>query len=66
MKDTNLAKVINKSAMAKEIGLAPATVIRIFNQKQTCSKLVAYCITKFIDSTKEISDMFIKLDLKGE
>lgn len=63
MKDNNIAKVINKSAMAKEIGLAPATVIRIFNQKQTCSKLVAFCITKFLDSNKEVEDLFIKINL---
>lgn len=62
MKKTNLTKVIKQSAMAKEIGLDPATVNRIFNQKQTCSKLVAYCITKFLDREKEISDLFIKID----
>lgn len=62
MKKTNLTKVIKQSAMARQIGLDPATVNRIFNQRQQCSKLVAYCITKFLDSDKEIEDLFIRVE----
>lgn len=62
MKETNLTKIIKQTAMAKEIGLDVATVNRIFNQKQKCSKLVAYCITKFLDKDKEVEDLFIKID----
>lgn len=66
MKDNEMIKVINQSAMARVIGLTPATINRIFNRKQTCSKLVAYCITKFLDYNKNIEDLFIKINTKGE
>ena len=66
MKDNDMIKVINQSAMARVVGLTPATINRIFNQKQMCSKLVAYCITKFLDHEKNIEDLFIKIDTKGE
>ena len=53
----------NKTKSAKIIGLDPATLIRITNGKQECSKLVAYCITKFLNSKAEIEEYFIQ---KGE
>lgn len=49
--------------MAKEIGITNQYLTNIFNHKISCSKLVAYCITKFLNSNAEINDYFIA---KGE
>ena len=57
-KDKNVAKMFNKTQMAKIIGLNPDTLRRIINGKQECSKLVAYCITKFLNNEAEIKDYF--------
>ena len=62
-KDKEVAKTYNKEQMAKVIGLNPDTLRRVINGKQECSKLVAYCITKFLNSESEIEEYFIK---KGE
>ena len=62
-KDKEVAKAYNKEQMAKVIGLNPDTLRRVINGKQECSKLVAYCITKFLNYEAEIEDYFIK---KGE
>ena len=59
-KDKNVAKMFNKTQMAKVIGLNPDTLRRVINGKQECSKLVAYCITKFLNYETEIEDYFIK------
>ena len=59
-KDKDTAKMYNKEEMAKVIGLHPVTLRRIITGKQLCSKLVAYCITKFLDDEAEITDYFIK------
>lgn len=61
MKDNPITKVIKQKAMGELVGLNTATINRIFNQKQQCSKVVAYCITKFLDKDKEILDFFIKV-----
>ena len=44
--------------MAKVIGITPDTLRRVINGKQICSKLVAYCITKFLSEDAEIADYF--------
>ena len=62
-KDKEVAKTYNKVQMAKIVGLNPDTLRRVINGKQECSKLVAYCITKFLNYEAEIEDYFIK---KGE
>lgn len=62
-KDKETAKMFNKTQMAKVIGLNPDTLRRVINGKQECSKLVAYCITKFLNDEAKIEDYFIK---KGE
>lgn len=62
-KDKEKAKMFNKTQMAKVIGLNADTLRRVINGKQECSKLVAYCITKFLNSEAEIEDYF---DKKGE
>ena len=59
-KDKNVAKMFNKTQMAKVIGLNPDTLRRVINGKQECSKLVAYCITKFLNSEAEIEEYFIR------
>ena len=62
-KDKEVAKTYNKEQVAKVIGLNPDTLRRVINGKQECSKLVAYCITKFLNYEAKIEDYFIK---KGE
>ena len=62
-KDKETFKKYNKTQSAKLIGLDPATLSRVINGKQECSKLVAYCITKFINADADIEDYFYK---KGE
>lgn len=57
-KDKDIAKIYNKKQMAEIIGLHPATVRKVIKGTITCSKAVAYCITKFIDSNKEVEDLF--------
>ena len=59
-KDKEIAKMYNKTAMADVIGLNADTVRRVINGKQSCSKLVAYCITKFLNSEAEIEEYFRK------
>ena len=62
-KDKEVAKTYNKEQMANVIGLNPDTLRRVINGKQECSKIVAYCITKFLNYEAEIEDSFIR---KGE
>ena len=59
-KDKEVAKTYNKEQMANVIGLSPDTVRRVINGKQECSKLVAYCITKFLNYEAEIEEYFIR------
>lgn len=63
IKDTKKVSIINQSELARKTGINQATVNRIFNKKQSCSKLMAYAITKTINENAEINDYFIK---KGE
>lgn len=61
-KDSELAKQYNKRIMAEIIGLHPTTVRKVIKGTITCSKLVAYCITKFLDSEQEIEYFFERCD----
>ena len=63
LKDPTKITIINQSQLAKKIGVNNATLNRIFNQKQSCSKIMAYAIVKSINENAEIEDYFIK---KGE
>lgn len=56
-------KDINQLELSKIIGKDKATINRIFNSKQLCSKTLAYCIVKAINSEAEINDYF---DLERE
>lgn len=44
--------------IANKIGINEQTLSRILHKKQTCSKLIAYCLTKLNDENAEISDYF--------
>lgn len=51
-------KMYNKTKVAEYIGITVQTLSRIINGKQDCSKLVAYCITKFLNQDAEIEEYF--------
>lgn len=59
-KDKNIMDEYNLKVVAEKIGLHPDTLRKTINGKKNCSKLVAYCITKFLNSEKEIEDYFEK------
>lgn len=50
------------TSIAEKVGITKAYVIMIMNGKSTCSKLVAYCLTKVLDPNSEIKDYFIRED----
>lgn len=60
---TELPVKIHQKEASKVIGLAEPTLSNILNGKVACRKVVAFCITKYIDDTAEIEDYFYK---KGE
>ena len=49
---------INQSKMAKEIGLSFQYINGVINSRYNCRKLVAYAMTKLINSNAEINDYF--------
>lgn len=51
-------KKIGQTKMAEVIGVTQPTLSNIFNRKVACRKVVAYCITKYIDEEAEIEDFF--------
>ena len=61
-KETNNIK-INQTQASDVIGLAQPTLSNILNRKVACRKVVAFCITKYIDENAKIEDYF---DKKGE
>ena len=65
LKDTNKIAIINQSELARVVGINNATLNRIFNKKQNCSKIIAYAIVKTINENAEIEDYF-ELIKKGE
>lgn len=44
--------------MADKIGIKPCFTSLILNRRRVCSKTVAYCFVKAVDSKLEIEDMF--------
>lgn len=60
IREIGLLEEYNKVKVAEKIGLHPDTLRKIINGKQECSKLVAYCITKYINSDAEVEDYFVK------
>ena len=60
---TEKFEICNQRAIAKIVGITEASMSRIVNQKQGCSKRTAYCIAKAIHKDADIEDFFTK---KGE
>lgn len=54
---------INQTKACEIIGLSQPTLSKILNGKVACRKVVAFCITKYLNENAEIEDYFIK---KGE
>lgn len=61
LKNDEKVSIINQSELARKIGINQATLNRIFNKKQKCSKLMAYSIVKSINENAEIEDYFEKI-----
>lgn len=59
-KDSNLFKIYKKNEVAKYLGVSEVTLSKTINGKP-CSKLVAYCITKFLNSEAKIEDYFERI-----
>ena len=51
---------INQTIASEIIGITQPTLSNILNRKVTCRKVVAYCITKYLDENAQIEDYFIK------
>lgn len=47
--------------IAEKIGITEQTLSKILNKKITCSKTIAYCITKINNSENEIENYFEKV-----
>ena len=54
---------INKTIASEVIGITRPHLTNILNGKIGCTKPVAFCIVKYLDSEAEIEDYFTK---KGE
>lgn len=61
----NVKLDIKQTIACKVIGLAQPTLSNILNRKVACRKVVAYCITKYVDENAEIEDFF-EVYQKGE
>lgn len=46
--------------LCETVGITQPTMSNIINGKVACRKVVAYCITKYLDENAEIEDYFIK------
>lgn len=56
----DVAYKINQTIASEIIGLAQPTLSNILNRKVTCRKVVAFCITKYLDDNAKIEDYFTK------
>ena len=54
-------EIYNTSKLAKKIGICRQYFQNIINQKTTCSKMTAYCITKIINNNEEIETYFERM-----
>ena len=57
---TEIPVKINQTIASKVIGLAQPTLSNILNGKVACRKVVAFCITKYLDENAEIEEYFIR------
>lgn len=62
----NINVKINQTIAGEVIGLTQPTLSNILNRKVVCRKVVAFCITKYIDENAKIEDYFEKIEKKGE
>ena len=53
-----IAIKINKTVASKEIGVSREYLTDVLNGKKFCSKILAFCITKYINPNAEINDIF--------
>lgn len=60
---TEIPVKINQTIASKVIGITQPTLSNILNGKVACRKVVAFCITKYLDDNAKIEDYF---ELKGE
>lgn len=60
---TEIPVKINQTIASEIIGITQPTLSNILNGKVACRKVVAFCITKYLDDNAKIEDYFIK---KGE
>lgn len=49
---------VNKTEASKVIGISRVYLTDILNRRVTCTKVVAYCITKYLNQDAEIEDYF--------
>lgn len=49
---------INQTIASEVIGLTQPCLSNILNGKVACRKVVAFCITKYLDDNAEIEDYF--------
>lgn len=47
-----------KKEVAAIVGITPLKLRKMIKEKQPCAKQTAYCLTKFLNSEKEIYDFF--------
>ena len=57
----NVDVKINQTIAGEVIGLTQPTLSNILNRKVVCRKVVAFCITKYIDENAKIEDYFEKI-----
>ena len=57
----NITLRMQKEA-GKTIGVTPQWLCRVCGRKEKVRKLMAYCITKYIDENAEIEDFFERVE----
>jgi hypothetical protein len=61
MKEDKSDKIKEKfkcNRLAEKVGITNSYLSLVMNRKKSCSKILAYCITKAVNSNAEISDYF--------
>lgn len=64
MKDSTIKKIREKyriEYIANQVGISFTYLSLIINKRKHCSKMVAYAITKTIDSEAEIDELFERI-----
>jgi len=52
---------INQTKASEVIGITQPWLSNILNRKVSCSKVLAFCIVKYLDINAEIEDYFEKV-----